>query len=59
MQREHGHGEAKGAADEADGLQADAADAIGQQHRGQDADDQQHVEQCGPWRPGCRARSGR
>ena len=37
--------QARGAADEADDLQADAADPVGQQHRGQDADDQQHVEQ--------------
>ena len=45
LQRQGREPEAHRAADEADDLQVNAPDPIGQQHRGQDADDQQHIEQ--------------
>ena len=38
-------GKAGGAADEADDLQPDAADPVRQQHGGDDADDQQEVDE--------------
>ena len=44
---ERGEEQPDGAADEAEDLQPDAADPVGEHHGEQDADDQQHVDQRG------------